>query len=109
MNAIGLAQYKLCTVKQEPYKTVNSFLEKVRILVKECKHTNPDEHIIDALIFGSNNSHVQSKLLKHDDTLTKQLTSQEPVTGFQGQSGYSSRCSEVWSIQRTTFRTGEPG
>ena len=29
MNAIGLAQYKLCTVKQEPYKTVNSFLEKV--------------------------------------------------------------------------------
>ena len=109
MNAIGLAQYKLCTVKQEPYKTVNSFLEKVRILVKECKHTNPDEHIIDTLIFGSNNSHVQSKLLKHDDTLTKQLTSLELVTGFQGQSGYSSRCSEVWSIHRTTFRTGEPG
>ena len=51
-------------------KTVNSFLEKVRILVKECKHTNPDEHIIDALIFGSNNPHVQSKLLEHDDTLT---------------------------------------
>jgi len=38
--------------------------------VKECKYTSPDEHIIDALIFGSNNPRVQSKLLEHDETLT---------------------------------------
>ena len=38
--------------------------------MRECKYTNPDEHIIGALIFGSNNPHVQSKLLEHDDTLT---------------------------------------
>lgn len=38
--------------------------------MKECKYTSPDEHIIDALAFGSNNLRVQSKLLKHDDTLT---------------------------------------
>ena len=41
-----------------------------RLLVTECKYTNPDEHIIDALIFGSNNPCVQSKLLEHDSTLT---------------------------------------
>ena len=65
-----LARYKLCTIKQEPSETVDSFLKKVRILVKEGKYTNPDEHIIDAVIFGSNNPRVQSKLLEHDDTLT---------------------------------------
>ena len=65
-----LARYKLCTLKQEPGEAVDSFLKKVRILVTECKYTNPDEHIIDALIFGSNNPHVQSKLLEHDSTLT---------------------------------------
>ena len=36
----------------------------MRILVTECKYTNPDEHIIDALIFRSNNPCVKSKLKK---------------------------------------------
>lgn len=65
-----LAWCKLLTVKQEPSETVDSFLKKVCILEKECKYTNPDKHIIDALIFGSNNPHVLSKLLEHNDTLT---------------------------------------
>jgi len=53
-----LACYKLRTIKQEPSKTVDSFIKKVHILVKECKYTNSDEHIIDSLIFGSNNPRV---------------------------------------------------
>ena len=53
-----LARYKLRTIKQELSETVYSFLKKVRILVKECKYTNSDEHIVDALIFGSNNPRV---------------------------------------------------
>ena len=65
-----LARYKLRTIKQEPSEAVDSFLKKVHILVKECKYTSPDEHIIDALIFGSNNPRVQSKRLEHDETLT---------------------------------------
>ena len=65
-----LARYKLRTLKQEPGESVDSFLKKVRILVNECKYTNPDEHIIDALIFGSNNPRVQSKLLEYNATLT---------------------------------------
>ena len=58
-----LARYKLRTLKQEPGESEDSFLKKVCILVTECKYTDPDEHITDALIFGSNNPRVQTKLL----------------------------------------------
>ena len=59
-----LARFKLCTIKQGKDETVDSFLKQVRVLVSECKFTNRDEHINDALIFGSNNPGVQSKLLE---------------------------------------------
>ena len=49
---------------------MNCFIKKVRILVKECKYTNVDEHVIDALIFGSSDPRVQAKLLEHDASLT---------------------------------------
>ena len=62
--------YKLHTLKQEAGESVDLFLKKVRILVNKCKFTNPNEHIIDTLIFGSNNPRVQSKLLEYDATLT---------------------------------------
>lgn len=65
-----LARYKFRTLKQEKGESVDSFIKKVRILAKECKYTNIDEHIIDALIFGSSDSRVQAKLLEHDATLT---------------------------------------
>ena len=64
-----LARFKLSTIKQRKNETVNSFLKQVGVLVIECKFTNPYEHIIDALIFGSSNPRVQSKLLKQDATL----------------------------------------
>ena len=65
-----LARYKLRTLQQQQDETVDSFLKKVRVLVNECKFANADEHIIDALIFGSKSAHVQSKLLEQDATLT---------------------------------------
>ena len=65
-----LARFKLRTIKQGKDETVDSFLKQVRVLVSECKFTNTEEHIIDTLIFGSNNSRVQSKLLEQDATLT---------------------------------------
>ena len=40
----------------------------------ECQFTNPDEHIIDALIFGSNWRRTQTKLLEKDATLTLDTT-----------------------------------
>lgn len=65
-----LSIYKLCTLKQEPDESVDVFLKKVCTLVNGCKFSNTNEHIIDTLIFGCYNPHVQSKLLEHDDTLT---------------------------------------
>ena len=44
------------------------------MLVQECHYTNVDEHIIDALIFGSSDPRVQSKLLEYDVTLTLNKT-----------------------------------
>lgn len=51
LHATNSARYKLHTLKQEAGESVDSFVKKVQILVNECKFTNPDEHIIDALIF----------------------------------------------------------
>ena len=65
-----LARYKVRTIKQEPSETVDPFIKKLHILVKECKYIKPNDHIIDALISGSNNPRVQSVLFEHDNTLT---------------------------------------
>lgn len=65
-----LARYKLRVMKQEKGETVDAFLKRIRVVVNECKFANTDEHIIDALIFGSNSQRVQSKLLEYDETLT---------------------------------------
>ena len=116
-----LARYKLRTTKQEPSETVNYFLKKVRILVKECKYTNPDEHIIDAVIFGSANPRVQSKLLEHDayDTLTldkavniarTQEATRSQLQDIRGsQTTTYSKCPETGSAHRTASSTGKPG
>jgi len=107
-----LARYKLRTIKQEPSEAVDSFLKKARILVKECKYTSPDEHIIDALIFGSNNPRVQSKLLEHDETLTLDkainIAKKLQVTSCRT-SDYSGQCPGAGSTHRTAPNTGNPG
>ena len=100
-----LARYKLPTIKQEPSETVDSILKKVRILVKECKYTNPDEHIIDALIFGSVNPRVQSKLLEHDDTLTLDKT----VNIARTQEATSSQLQDIRGSQTTTVNALRQG
>ena len=65
-----LSRFKLRTARQEQGETVDSFVKKIRILVDECQFTNPDEHIIDALIFGLSSKRSQSKLLEFDKDLT---------------------------------------
>ena len=61
-----LARYKLRTLIQEPGEPIDSYIKQLRILVKDCKYENADEHIIHTLIFGSNSKRDQSKLLEHD-------------------------------------------
>jgi len=94
-----LSRYKLCTLKQEPRETVDSFLKKVRLLVNECEYTNPDEHIIDALIFGSNNPRVQSKLLEHDATLTLD----KAINTARTQEATSNQLQDIRGSQDTTI------
>ena len=65
-----LARYKFRLLKQQKGESVDCFIKKVRVLVKECKYANDDEHIADALIFGSNDRRVQAKLLEYDASLT---------------------------------------
>jgi hypothetical protein len=65
-----LARYKFRVLKQEKGESVDCFIKKVRVLIKECKYDNDDEHIVDALIFGSSDPRVQAKLLEHDASLT---------------------------------------
>ena len=105
------SRYKLRTVKQEPSKTVDSFLKNVCILVRECKYRNPDEHIIDALTFGSNNSRVQWKLLEHDDTLTLDkavnIARTQEATNNQLQDIRSSQITAVDALKHGPY-TGQP-
>ncbi|XP_048583876.1 uncharacterized protein K02A2.6-like [Nematostella vectensis] len=65
-----LARFKLRTLKQKDDEPVDSFIKKVRLLASECRYDNVDEHIIDALIFGSRRPRFQAKLLELDKTLT---------------------------------------
>ena len=69
-GSFRLARYKLRTRRQEPDKAVDAFVKKIRILVEECRFTKQDEHIIDALIFGSNSKRSQTKFLEKHTTLT---------------------------------------
>ena len=113
-----LSRYKLCTLKQEPRETVDSFLKKVRLLVNECEYTNPDEHIIDALIFGSNNPRVQSKLLEHDATLTLDKAirrhcknsrgDKQSATGYKRQPRHHNKRLETWQKYAGATSTGSP-
>ena len=54
-----LGRYKLRVLKQDEGESVDCFVKKVRILVKEFKYTNVDEHVVDALIFGSSDLRVK--------------------------------------------------
>ena len=99
---LRLAHYKLRTIKQEPSEIVDYFLKKVRILVKECKYPNPDEHIVD---FGSNNPRVQSKLLKHDDTLTLE----KAINIARPQEATNNQLQDIRGIQTTTVNALRQG
>ena len=45
-------------------------MKTVRVLARECKYADNNEHMLDTLIFGTKSEHVQSKLIQRDDTLS---------------------------------------
>ena len=65
-----IARYKLRSLKQDNGESVDAFMKNVRLLARECKYENTNEHMLDTLIFGTNSEYVQSKLIQRDETLT---------------------------------------
>jgi hypothetical protein len=67
-----LARHELREMKQGQAEPIDQFVKRIRILVDQCKYTETDCQILDTIIFGINDSHAKSLLLKKDDKLTVQ-------------------------------------
>ena len=70
-----IARFKLRSMKQDNGERVDTYMKTVRILARECKYTDTNEHMLDTLIiffllFGTNSERVQSKLIQRDETLS---------------------------------------
>ena len=77
-------------MKQDNWESLDAYMKTVRILARECKYTDTNEHILDIFIFGTNSEHVQSKLIQRDETLSLDeavdIATKEEATGQQVQS-----------------------
>ena len=107
-----LSRFKLRTAKQEPGEAVDSFIKRLRILVEACQFTNPEEHIIDALIFGSSSKRTQSKLLEFDKTLTLnqalEIARTEEITNSQMKSISSTHVDALRHFRKPTNSPSGP-
>ena len=65
-----ISRFRLRSLKQQPQEAVDAFAKRIRMLVAECGYVNNDDHMIDALIYGTKLKSVQSKLLQKDATMT---------------------------------------
>ena len=75
-----IARFKLRSMKQDNGESVDVYMKTVRILARECKYTDTNEHMLDTLIFGTNLEHVQSKLSQDeviDIPRTEEATKQQ--------------------------------
>ena len=107
-----LSRFKLRTAKQEPGEAVDSFIKRLKILVEACQFTNPEEHIIDALIFGSSSKRTQSKLLEFDKTLTLnqalEIARTEEITNSQMKSISSTHVDALRHFRKPTNSPSGP-
>ena len=65
-----LARYKLRMLKQGQSETVDAFIKRARVLIQECKYVGANEHLLDTLIYGTNSSRVQTKLMQGDERMS---------------------------------------
>ena len=66
-------------VSQHQGETINTFYNRILKLSRQCEFSDPHEHLIDAIIFGTNCVKAQDKLLQ---TL-KMLSLQQCLTVCQ--------------------------
>ena len=65
-----IARFKLRSMKQDNMESVDAYMKTVRILVRECKYSDTNGHMLDTLIFGTDSEHVQSNVIQRDETLS---------------------------------------
>ena len=59
-------------VYQKPGETIDTFYNRILKICNQCEFSDPDERLIDAIIFGTSIVKVQDKLLQTPKTLNLQ-------------------------------------
>ena len=68
-----MARFKFSKVYQYNGESVDIFYNRILKTVRQCEFPDVDDHIIDAIIFGTNCVKAQDKLLQTPKTLLLQL------------------------------------
>ena len=53
-------------------ENIDTFYHRILKICDQCEFSNPEENLIDAIIYGTNNNKAQEKLLQMPVTLTLQ-------------------------------------
>ena len=64
------ARYKFQCIVQSETDTCEQFITALRVQVKECGYTNPDEMVRDRIVFGIRAEKVREKLIMQGSDLT---------------------------------------
>ena len=67
-----IAHFKFSKVHQYHGELIDVFYNCILKIAKQCEFSNTDERVIDAIIFGTNCTKVQDKLLQAPKTLSLQ-------------------------------------
>ena len=61
-------RFEFRSLHQLPDENIETFVARLRLAVKECQYDDSDQHVIDAMIFGTNVSRIRQKLLEVTET-----------------------------------------
>ena len=67
-----MARFKFSKVYQHNGESVDIFYNRILKTARQCEFPDMDDHIIDAIIFGTNCVKAQDKLLQTPKTLSLQ-------------------------------------
>lgn len=101
------ARYKFSNELQGT-QTIEQYVTKLRLLVKDCNYTNADEMIRDRIVFGTNSAKVREKLIQEGQTLTLEKaisiaqSHEYSREQLKSMSASSSSTSDVHSVKNST-------
>lgn len=107
------ARYKFSNELQGT-QSIEQYVTKLRLIVKDCNYTNANEMIRDRIVFGTNSVKVREKLIQEGQTLTLEKAisiaqsheySREQLKLMSGQPSTLSSTSDVHSL-RTAAASG---